>query len=474
MLGRKDTSAPAVTEQTVASAPFTLPRDKPSAMSWMAVIFIISLIVPVNIPVGTILLMPHRLVLLALFFPSVYLLFTGKAGPIIKADWLIGLSTLWAMIAIMVVHGVTARIEAVGIHVVEFYGAYLLARVSIRSAADFRRVVLSIAAVIFVLLPFAAAEALTGRNHLLEAIPGSIPVVTAPYRWGMRRAHVLFTHPIHYGVFASLGLGLFWYMLRPGLRWVTTPVVLASTVFALSTGGLICFVIQALLIGWEMVLKSVRNRWKIFVGIVGSMYLFLSVASNSGPFILLVRYASFNTGSAYNRILIWRYGTQNVRDNPVFGIGFNEWVRAPWMSTSADNYWLLLAMMFGLPMIIFYVAGLATLWWSIIRARLLDPYDWRARAAYLTATGGIIVGGGTVHYWTAMMAFVIFAFGAGAWIVTGGAQEVDETGPRPDDAPVRKGMIYTRFPKGADSAETEPLRLARERPPKALARPRDD
>lgn len=444
------TVRPTLVEDTLnPGTPYAPPRVAASPRSWLAVIFLLSLIVPINVPIGSVLLMPHRIVLLLAFFPALFWLVSGQAGRVIAADWLLGLSTIWSVIALSVVHGITDKFEAMGIHVVEFYGAYLLARVSIRSSADFRRVVFCLFGMLFVMLPFAAAESILKRNFLLEAIPGSISVVGAPFRWGMRRAQVLFTHPIHFGIFVSLGMGFFWYALRPRMRLIAAPMVIASTVFSLSSGALICMVVQMFLISWEIVTKPIRARWKIFAGIVAFVYVFLSIFSNSGPFLLLIRYAAFNTGSAYNRVLIWQYGTQNVRDNPVFGIGFNEWVRAPWMSTSADNYWLLLTMQFGLPMMILYIAGLLWLWLSIIRTQVVDPYDWRARAAYLTVVGGIIIGGGTVHLWTAMMAFAMFIFGSGVWIASGGVQAGTPQEASPDAQSEQgrvRGMVYSRFP----------------------------
>lgn len=445
----------------------TAQGDNATAPTYMAIIFVCSLIVPILINAGPVLLMPHRIVLLIFFIPCAMRLLSGKAGKLIAADWLIFGSALWAALAMIYNHGVGFSVQPIGIHMIEFFGAYMLGRVAIRSAEDFRRFVKTMFWIVLFLLPFAALEAITKRNYLLEAIPNSIPVVHAPYRWGMRRAQTLFSHPIHYGVFCSFGMGLFWYVLRPaGRRFMSVPLVVASTIFSLSSGALICVVCQSVFIFWEAILKTIKARWRIFAAIFAAMFVFVELASNRGFFVLLTQYASFNTGSSYNRILIWRYGMENVYANPIFGLGFREWVRAHWMSTSADNFWLLNAMMFGVPSFFMFAGGVFNLLWRAARNALSDPLARACQAGFLTACGGVIIGGGTVHYWTAMMGLVLFLFGTGAWIgekeviIDGDDAETDPNQAQPINRytrqarvlPAKSARIHASTPKPAAKA----------------------
>ena len=422
-------------------------RKEGPAPVHFAIIFLISLIVPILLRAGPIVLFPHRLVLLLLFIPCLIRLLSGRAGPIILADYLMLGSAIWACLAYIVNHGLVEKFEAIGIHMIEFFGAYLLARVAIRSSEDFRKFAVWLFWIMFALLPFAAIEAISKRAILLEMIPHSISIVHAPYRLGMRRAQVLFTHPIHYGIFASMGMALFWYCLRPAwTRIVSIPTVVASTVFSLSSGALICVVLQTIVIFWEVVTRSIKHRWRIFAVLFAIFYVVVEAGSNSSFFEVVVRYASFSTDSAYNRILIWQYGTQNVAENPFFGIADHEWKRAAWMSTSADNFWLLITMQFGLPCFIMFAWAVLYNMFKAGRAKLSDPMDQAARVAYLTVCVGIIIGGGTVHYWTAMMALVLFMFGAGAWSFTGGGMPAE--GARTDSQSqdeIQEGRRYSRF-----------------------------
>jgi hypothetical protein len=409
---------------------------------WLAMLLILSLLVPFFVAVGTVQLMPHRVVLLVAFIPLCIRVFIQRrAGPVLMIDWLLLASAVWAVVSLLVNHPFNDIIQGVGLHMLEFYGSYLLARVAIRSGDDFRRIVKLMFVIVTILLPFAVAESFTGRPIALDLIPGrTIEVIYADVRMGLRRAQTVFAHPILYGVFASTGLGLFWYVIRP--KWLaimSAPIVIASTFFSLSTAAILSVVIQSALISWETVTKFIRYRWKIFAVLFTLFYITIDILSDRTPFHVLVHYATLNSGSAYYRINIWNFGIQNVWANPVFGLGFHNWERPFWMGDSVDNYWLLLTMRHGIPAIIPFFVAIFLIFRQVSFAPLTDDLDNRCRAAYLTAIGGLIIAGGTVHFWHAMMTFVMFIFGSGLWAITGGGKrESDDTEPaEPDPAASR-------------------------------------
>lgn len=414
---------------------------------WMAQLFLLSLLTPFQIDVGPFLLTPHRLVLLTLFVPLFLLLFLlRRAGPILAADWLMLGFTLWTGVAFAANHALAEVFEPFGIHTVEFLGAYMLARVAVRSAADFRRVVRTLFVLLVILLPFAAAESLTGRAVLLELLPGrTVQPVDAGIRLGLRRAQTVFAHPILFGVFASTCFGLVWFALQPRwLRFLAAPAAVAATFFSLSAGALLSLVVQSIFIGWETVLRALRRRWTLFLVLAVLGYVTIDLLSNRTPFHVLVTYGTFYQTSAYSRINIWNFGIENVWANPVFGLGLRDWARPTWLPDSVDNFWLLNAMRFGLPGIAILLAALVAILRRVARAPLATAEDRRARAAYLVAFGGLAVAGGTVHYWHAMLAFVMFIFGSGLWVATGGAAVADGRGDDPR-GPSRQ-LRYTRQP----------------------------
>lgn len=420
----------------------------PRGQVWAAQLFLLSLLVPVNIQIGSLFLFPHRVVLLGLFVPFFLMLFVlGRGGRVLLADWCMFLAAFWAGASLFANHAFGTAIEPFGIHMVEFFGAYLVARIGIRSGADFRRMVKTLFLIVLILTPFAIAESVTHRAVLLRLIPvDTLVVVDAGVRLGLRRAQVIFAHPILFGVFVSTGLGLFWYALRPRwLRFPAVPLVAVATICSLSVGALIAFLLQALFIGWETVLKVLRWRWTLFAFLALMAYVAVDVLSNRTPFHVLATYASFSSGSAYNRILIWQHGTDNVWANPIFGLGLKDWVRPDWMKGSVDNFWLATTMTYGLPHLLLLGTALASIIRRVSRTVLPDPDDQLSRASYLVVIGALIIAGGTVHYWHAMLSFVAFIFGTGLWVATNGGLTSAASAPSEPDAPsTERRSRYTR------------------------------
>ncbi|MEX0337699.1 MAG: O-antigen ligase family protein [Arenibacterium sp.] len=409
-----------------------------------AAIYTFSALVPMLIPVGPFVLMPFRIVLLLLFIPVFIGLMTGRAGRILWADWLIIGAGFWAAIAMFANHGIDNVLEPVGINTLQFVGAYLLARTTIRNSSDFRKFVNVFFVILMVLVPFAAFESLTGRSILLEALPNSVRIVSPPMRWGMRRAQVLFSHPILFGVFCAIAFSLFFFVLKGFRRYLGMLLSAGGAFFSLSTGALMSVIFQFGFIVWELVTRPRAGRWLTFGILTAVAYVVVDLLSNRNPFHILVDYATFNTASGFNRILIWNFGTQNVADNPIFGIGMNDWARPSWMSNSVDNYWLLETMRYGLPFIIMYATAILMVMLKVARAPLSDPLDKACRAAFLTSMGGVILAGGTVHYWHTIQSFIMFLFGSGIWAISGGAKAaVSQTADALNDAmPAR--MRYSR------------------------------
>jgi hypothetical protein len=421
----------------------------------MLLLFMIGMVVPIWIRVGPILLMPHRVVLLLLFVPLMGILLSGKAGRLRSFDVLMMASALWAALSLWIKGSVLGASipQQMGIYMLETFGAYLLARVTIRSAEDFAYFTRIFFISLLILVPFGIIEAVTHRAVMLELIPKSVTIVYTAERWGLRRAQTVFGHPILFGVFCSVGFGLFWYAMRSHLTRVGgTVMAFVGTFVSLSSGALVSISMQLSFMAWEMIMKPVPRRWTIFAILSALFYITIDLLSNRTPFHVLIDYATFNSGSAYNRILIWRFGMENVWDRPFFGLGadITLWDRPYWMSPSADNYWLLMTMQYGIPCFLFTAAALFIIIRKVALAPLKDPLSIACRAGYLTAVGGLIIAGGTVHFWHGVMAFVTFFFGTGVWAIDAGTREVAREGEAEGqegaapEGPDYSGLVYTR------------------------------
>jgi len=386
-------------------------------------LFLLSLLLPLLFAVGNIQLTPHRVLLIVLFFPLIARLFSGAIGKPNTIDYLILFSGLWLILAYMTVHLRRGADPIQGLefsvsYFLEYIGGYLVGRIAVRSAEDLRRVAKFMFFAVLVLLPLAAIESFTYRAFLIEILGKSVVVDT---RFGLKRAQVVFSHPILFGTFVSASLGLLWYVLLPRanglIKGLYSLVILGGTFFSLSVGALLAFFAQAGFIAYNIIFRTVANRWTLFA--IGAIvaYIVVDIISNTSPFAVLARYVALNPAAAYNRILIFEHGMDNIVARPIFGFGSGGWDRPFWMSPSIDNFWLLFAMQFGIPSFLGLVGGVFLLIRRISRKALADPYDRLCRAGYLISIGGIVIAGGTVHYWQAMLSFVMFMFGAGVWLL---------------------------------------------------------
>ena len=73
-------------------------------------------------------------------------------------------------------------------------------------------------------------------------------------------------------------------------------------------------------------------------------------------------------------------------------------------------------MRYGLPAFLMFAGVIVWQVRAISRAPLETWEERSCRAALLTTLGGLVIGGGTVHYWNNIFAYTSFLFGAGLWM----------------------------------------------------------
>jgi hypothetical protein len=414
-------------------------------------LFLIALVVPIQIYVGPLRLSPYRIVLILSLVPCLLLLFSKQVGRILPSDILVILSACWAALALMVVHGPATAFQTSGIHVIETVGAYLLARCYIRDKGAFFATARLLFRIVVVLLPFAIHEALTGRSLPLSLLGSVAPVIahtTIGGRFGLSRAQVLLEHPILYGVFCASAFALTWYVLgfrqSVFMRVGRSALVILATGFSLSAGAFAAIIIQAALIAWEYATRGMRTRWRLLSLLCVIGYFVIDVLSNRTPYHVLVTYLTFNVQSAYNRILIWQYGSAEVWRHPLFGIGLGDWERPSYMSSSMDNFWLLIAVRYGLPAFVMFAAAVFLIFRSIGRVKIADRETNSCRLGLLITLGGLAIAGSTVHFWNAIYCLFMFLLGSGAWILSAHNETLAlEKSQRSGGASKRRSSAYS-------------------------------
>jgi hypothetical protein len=118
-----------------------------------------------------------------------------------------------------------------------------------------------------------------------------------------------------------------------------------------------------------------------------------------------------------NRIWIWEWGTKNIFDNPLFGIGFNDWERLHWMTNSVDMFWLLGGMRHGLLVWILYFAAFFLITVRVARLRGLSLRLHEYRMGYVVTMCGFFVCGWMVHFWNQTLSIFMFTLASGVWML---------------------------------------------------------
>ncbi|MFT6091508.1 O-antigen ligase family protein [Sulfitobacter sp.] len=392
-------------------------------------IFLALVILPIGVKLGPLHLSGTRFFLVLLILPLAVNLLRGRYGPLIATDALFALHFVWVTLALWV-NNPDQVVQNAGATGADFLGAYLLGRASIRSRDDFLTLMRAVVALIVLCSPFAVFEAVTGISPLI-AIADRIPVISAPLdlsidrRLGLERVQLGFEHPIHWGVFCSLGTAFCLVGLQSTLtviaRVLLTVLICLSGLLALSSGAILSIAVQVGLIVWAMMFRTQPKRWLILLAGLTLCYVVVDLLSNRTPLRVFMSYATFSVDSAYWRATIFEWGMVNVWAHPVWGLGLNDWVRPVWMHTpSIDNFWLLSAMRYGIPGFVFLVAGYGYSIWRIgMRPLRADDPLWPLRRAWMFCFIGLIFALATVHIWGTLYALVFFLFGAGMWLFPG-------------------------------------------------------
>lgn len=394
----------------------------------LILLFVICLLLPISINVGPIRLSSYRILIILMLVPSVLAWFSKAPSRAKKIDGLVFLFGFWGFLALLITTpDLVAAIEPGGVFFIESFGAYIFARYLIRSRSSFRYFVRVIFFSLVFLFPFAVIESQSGDPILLKILSkvGSVPqAVNMDPRLGLQRSQVVFEHPILFGAYASSMFGLAVFSMSPNTSKLSNKLrgifVFIASIFSVSTGAIAALIVQLVFIMWRWgvtLVPGIKKPWRLFSIAFILFYLLVDIVSTRTPFHVIVNYLTLSSGSAYNRIRVFDYGIQEVWRHPLFGIGLADWVRPAWMSPSMDNFWLYITVRYGLPA--FFALSLAIVFFY----KFLSEHNFEDqeisgfRTGLFISLGGLIVAGGTVHYWNAIFSYFIFLFGSGIWMI---------------------------------------------------------
>jgi hypothetical protein len=199
-------------------------------------------------------------------------------------------------------------------------------------------------------------------------------------------------------------------------RWARSGIVVATAFLSLSAGPILALVVQGGMMAWNGLLRNVDNRWRIFAALGVAGYVFIELVSNQSAPAFIMSHFNFDSVNAYYRVLIWEYGTESALNHPYFGVGLGEWDRPYWMGPSIDMFWLIHAVMYGIPASILMAAAVLLAFQAALSRTLLDERDQQCRTAYLIVLCGYVVVGFSVHFWNATYVIFLLILGSGFWM----------------------------------------------------------
>lgn len=424
-------------------------------------LFFIVLLIPVNFDIAGLKLSPYRIYLLALFVPLAVRLAAGAAGRVTPVDVGMFFYAVLMVVTLVYHHGV-ARLPYAAVLAIEMFGSYVVGRMLIRTVADYRRFIRYFLWTLLLLSPVALYELYFSRMPIAELFDTvfSVTKKNIEFRYGLSRVQVAFPHSILYGLFCSLSLASTYYIYRSNFSR-TLPrmaLIIGMTIMSLSSAPILSVLIQVLMIAWD---KITKGNWKLLAALFAGMYMFLEIFSNRGPIVIFIQNMTLDPNTGWTRIYIWRFGSAAVLDNPFMGIGLNDWPRPYWLTASVDNFWLLTAMRHGLPCLLFLLFALAVHIRRIAQARDLSGETAAVRSGYMVTLVGMIFILATVHIWNELAVFVMFFFGAGAFLYTSQPETAaTDTDIPAQDRPARGALPFSRFPaKPGPARSPAPARL---------------
>lgn len=423
--------------------------DQPASAGIWLVVFFVALLLPISFELGAIRLSPLRIFVLCCLGPALLLFAQGRAGRVTAADWLLLMFSAWIVVSMVVNHG-AGRLPLAIAFAFETAACYLLGRLLIRGPQAYARI-FSVGAIVLCLLFVPAVyELFTGRLIISDLLSPFFDVIQRGVsadkgRLGLNRVYTVFGHPILFGIFCATMVTNFALVLNGGwlLRSAAVALAVFMTFMSLSSAPLLAIVFQfGLLIWW----KLTRGAWWTLAILSLAAYVFVDIVASRSPLSILFSYATFDPHSGWIRIAIFEYGSQAVANNPIFGIGMKPWPKPDWVPNSVDNFWLVMAMRYGLVGLVLIASGVAVHLWAICRARVIDPRASLFRIAYVISQVSLMLTLITVHVWDSAYAFVAFLIGAGGWFYTTDLSGPENTDLKVDAGGPRASLPFTRFP----------------------------
>jgi len=396
--------------------------------------------IEVKVVVAGLNLYAFRIAILAAI-PLLIYLAPRRTGKFNKVDLLVALACSWMIFAFVQLYGPSEGLVRSVAIVLDTFGGYLVARGSISSLNDLRRVlILIIPGLIFasglfaleslsgqlLVRPFASSIFGSAVSYEAGAAQGNLNLLYET-RLGFLRAYSVFSFPILGGVILASLLPLY---LMSGLRSRAMFVGAAASFaafFSLSSATFLALAMGIGMVVFDRFLPLLRPlRWP-FVAAGLAFYGILAEIALQGGIVGVIGRFTLNPATAYIRRMQWKYGGETVLDNPLFGIGFAIHDKPAWLTDAIDAHFLLLALRFGLVPPVLLAIGVLIIMFTLGRASAYLPRTDRNFVMSLNFMLAILVFiSMTVTFFSEANVYFMIVMG----VTTSCMIAVTQTGPR--------------------------------------------
>ncbi|MDE5452809.1 hypothetical protein GWE18_07995 [Bradyrhizobium sp. CSA112] len=372
--------------------------------TFAAWLFFLGVILPGNMSffLGDTKFNPERVAIALLLIPALILLLR-KGRCLVAADLFACLASIW-MLATST--SLQESLSSAAAMTLEFFGGYIVTRAFFfghPAIAEFVRV-LKVAVAIIVAV--AMLDHMSGKLIVNDALGlGGEP----EYRSGLMRAASVFPHPILYGAFCAVSGAIFLYSeARPLSKIGWVGLCFLGCLLAMSSAPFLAFLIAIFVYCYDRLMKSYPWRWKAFAAAIASALGFIFLTTNK-PISWIVAHLTLDPSTGYFRVATWDRAFYNIGLSPWSGYGFGE-IRKDsdefFDNASVDSAWLVLALRFGIPIVVFlFLANVASFFIGFGKrttGRTADPYMDNMRTAFTLAVVILMLAGLTTHSWNTM------------------------------------------------------------------------
>jgi len=360
-------------------------------------------------------LTPGRVAVILLFFPALLKALRSNHR-IMVADCFTLATVSWIVIATVTTKGIESLLTAAGGECLEFLGGYLIGRAYLWYPNTLKSFLTALKFVTIVLVLFALADRISGQQIIENTIASIVHVVPAGgnYRNGVIRATATLDHPILLGAFFAFASALFIYSRDSAMgRAVFLLLTFFGCFLAQSSASLMAWVITVCAYFYDVWLGSVRTRWGIFWAVTGISVAIIFVVANA-PIGWIITHLTLDPESGYFRYLIWTAAFDKIAESPLMGYAFNS-LDDVILDTTVDSVWLVYALRFGIPTIVFLFLATVSGIWPIRKSRDDLPGTVlmsRMSMGFTVMLLMIMFIGVTVHFWNYMWIFWGLCLGA--------------------------------------------------------------